>query len=312
MLGYGEISLVLAWPADAPRFACKRLPPFGTRARLRRLPLGARRLPRRARRRRGPGRRHRPAGGRARRRDRRRLRGAADPSAVERRPRGAAPSRPGRRRTRWSRALVEAAVGVVGPRLGLDAQLSNWTWDGETLTYIDVSTPLIWDSDGRTRLDLDLLADAFPLADARAAAPLRRARGPRHLPGPSHGLPRPLRQPAQGASRRVAAGVPRPPRTGTSTSRSRRTRSSATTAPTRGCGRRCCGSAGSTAPGSATCAAARTRSCSRARSSASGPQSARSGSIPSPSPATAIVRAREAASASAFAGSARGSAGRTT
>jgi hypothetical protein len=28
LLGYGEISLVLGWPAQNPQFACKRLPPF--------------------------------------------------------------------------------------------------------------------------------------------------------------------------------------------------------------------------------------------------------------------------------------------
>ena len=33
VLGYGEITLVLGWPADAPRFACKRLPVFPDAAR---------------------------------------------------------------------------------------------------------------------------------------------------------------------------------------------------------------------------------------------------------------------------------------
>ena len=33
-LGFGEISLVLGWPAEDPRFACKRLPPFPSRERL--------------------------------------------------------------------------------------------------------------------------------------------------------------------------------------------------------------------------------------------------------------------------------------
>ncbi|MBK5287292.1 MAG: hypothetical protein JJE46_02375, partial [Acidimicrobiia bacterium] len=28
VLGYGEISLVVGWPTDTPRWACKRLPPF--------------------------------------------------------------------------------------------------------------------------------------------------------------------------------------------------------------------------------------------------------------------------------------------
>jgi hypothetical protein len=50
----------------------------------------------------------------------------------------------------------------VTPRLGLDAQLANWVWDERGLTYIDVSTPLIWSQDGRPRLDLELIAQAFP------------------------------------------------------------------------------------------------------------------------------------------------------
>ena len=33
-LGYGEISLVLGWPVDDAAFACKRLPPFESRARF--------------------------------------------------------------------------------------------------------------------------------------------------------------------------------------------------------------------------------------------------------------------------------------
>jgi hypothetical protein len=59
-------------------------------------------------------------------------------------------------------AVVETAARVVGPRLGLDAQLANWVWHEETLTYIDVSTPLIWSPEGRPRLDMELLAATFP------------------------------------------------------------------------------------------------------------------------------------------------------
>jgi hypothetical protein len=68
-------------------------------------------------------------------------------------------------------AVVERAAAVVGPRLGIDAQLANWTWDGDALTYIDVSTPLIWSADGRCRLDIELIAGAFPWI---MRAPLRR------------------------------------------------------------------------------------------------------------------------------------------
>ncbi len=59
-------------------------------------------------------------------------------------------------------AVVDLAAETVGPRLGLDAQLANWVWDGSGLTYIDVSTPLIWDAQGRALLDLELIAQSFP------------------------------------------------------------------------------------------------------------------------------------------------------
>lgn len=169
-LGYGEISLVLAWPADDPRFACKRLPVFGTRARLAAYHSALDDYL------------HALSDAGVRVVD-------SDLRAVERADgtvagyvvqpilpassigpevlRGAGPgaAHP------LVEGIVEAAVCVVGPRLGLDAQLSNWAWDGEALTYLDVSTPLIWDSEGRTRLDLDLIAGAFPWP---MRAPLRR------------------------------------------------------------------------------------------------------------------------------------------
>ncbi len=42
-------------------------------------------------------------------------------------------------------AIVERVVGVVDGRRGLDAQLSNWAIDGERLAYLDVSTPMLRD-----------------------------------------------------------------------------------------------------------------------------------------------------------------------
>jgi hypothetical protein len=169
-LGYGEISLVLAWPADAPRFACKRLPVFPSRERFdaydRALADYLRALA-------AAGVRVVDTELRAVDLERGAIAGyvvqpilpaaslapeilrAADPSAGH----------------PLVGAVVETAVGVVGPRLGLDAQLANWTWDDGALTYIDVSTPLIWSADGRCRLDLELIARAFPWL---MRAPLRR------------------------------------------------------------------------------------------------------------------------------------------
>ncbi|MFD9905362.1 DUF6206 family protein [Streptomyces sp. NPDC059063] len=54
---------------------------------------------------------------------------------------------------------VEAAVD---PALGLDAQASNWIdTDGE-LTYLDVTTPLMRDAQGRERLDVRLFFTSLP------------------------------------------------------------------------------------------------------------------------------------------------------
>jgi hypothetical protein len=160
ILGYGEISLVLAWPREAHRFACKRLPPFRDHERfetyretladyveaLRAAGLRVVETEMRAVDHRDgmvagyvvqpllPSEQLAPAVVRR-----------SDPEAGH----------------PLVKALAAAVERTVSPSLGLDAQLSNWTWSGGELTYLDVSTPLIW-CEGRSRLDLDLLADAYP------------------------------------------------------------------------------------------------------------------------------------------------------
>ena len=74
-------------------------------------------------------------------------------------------------------AVVAAAAQTVTPKVGLDAQLANWTWNDGGLTYIDVSTPMLWSADDRPRLDLDLLAHGLPGDPSLAAAAVRRRRG---------------------------------------------------------------------------------------------------------------------------------------
>jgi Family of unknown function (DUF6206) len=161
VLGFGEISLVLGWPPDHPRFACKRLPPFPSRERLDAY--------------------------RNTLQDYLRALAAAGVRVVDTEMRGVgcgdgtvagyvvqpmlpadelAPAILGKTDPQAGHPLVEAVVSTaaatVSPSVGLDAQLANWTWDGAGLTYIDVSTPLIWSPQGRSRLDLDLLAEAYP------------------------------------------------------------------------------------------------------------------------------------------------------
>ena len=179
VLGYGEISLVLGWPADEPRFACKRMPAFASRARFEayRRALD----------------------------DYVAMLGEAGVTVVETQMRGVghddgsvagyvvqpvlaaktlAPAILHRSDPTAGHPLVaaiaDAAAGAVSPRLGLDAQLSNWAWEDGRLTYIDVSTPMLWDEDGRSRLDLDPLAQAYP---AVLRAPLRRLVAPKILDG---------------------------------------------------------------------------------------------------------------------------------
>jgi Family of unknown function (DUF6206) len=161
VLGYGEISLVLGWPADDPAFACKRLPAFSNRARFdaygRTLEdyLGALRT------------------------------AGVNPVATELRPverldgsvtgyaiqpvlpaAGFAPAVLSRTDPGRGHALVEsvvaAAAGTIRPCVGLDAQLSNWSWEDGRLTYIDITTPMLWSDDGHPRLDVDLLVRPIP------------------------------------------------------------------------------------------------------------------------------------------------------
>jgi hypothetical protein len=161
VLGCGEISLVLGWPADDPAFACKRLPPFANRARFDsyQRTLGD----------------YLDA-----------LRAAGiDPVATELQPVERAdgsvtgyavqPAVPAGTLAETVlshadsaqghplvEAVVAAAARTVSPRVGLDAQLANWSWEHGALAYFDVTTPMLWSEDGRPRLDVDLLVQPIP------------------------------------------------------------------------------------------------------------------------------------------------------
>lgn len=162
ILGYGEISCVVAWPSGGAQYACKRLPLFRDaetlagyeacfRAYLEALVAGG---------------------------------VTPVPSGLQRRPAGdevalwcVQPRLAGdallpRVLARASEAdalalferVLAAIVGVVSPRVGLDGQLSNWALvDGE-LRYIDVTTPLLRDDAGRERLPLGLFLASLPWA----------------------------------------------------------------------------------------------------------------------------------------------------
>jgi hypothetical protein len=161
VLGFGEISLVLAWPQDEPRFACKRLPVFSDRLRFERYrrtldeylsSLGAAGV-------------HtvdsslRPVehedgtvAGYA-------VQPMLPPPTLG--PNVLAHADPGPGHPLVAE-VVSTTAAAVTPRLGLDAQLSNWAWDEGRLTYLDITTPMLWSADGRPLLDIDLLVRPIP------------------------------------------------------------------------------------------------------------------------------------------------------
>ena len=61
-------------------------------------------------------------------------------------------------------SVIHAVAEAVRPTLALDSQISNWTWNDGRLRYFDVTTPLFWSVDGSSRLDVDLLTQALPWA----------------------------------------------------------------------------------------------------------------------------------------------------
>jgi hypothetical protein len=160
LLGHGEISLVLGWPADEPRSACKRLPPFPSiggaldyastlgryldllRARgVRVLDTEARHVP------------------------------LADGTVGVYCVQPVLP--PGALATELVRAdpqraevvlgeIVDHVLAVTDDRVGFDAQLSNWATGDGGLVYIDVTTPLVRRPDGGEELDTDLFLASFP------------------------------------------------------------------------------------------------------------------------------------------------------
>jgi hypothetical protein len=179
VLGFGEISLVLAWPQDDPRFACKRLPVFSDQGRFERyrqtlddyldslraagvVPVDSTLRP-------------------VEHDDGTVAGYAVQPMLPSRTlaPNVLVDADPAQGHPLVA-AVVSTAAGAVSPRLGIDAQLSNWAWDGGRLTYLDITTPMLWSADGRALLDIDLLVRPIPWLLRRA---IKRFLAPRILDG---------------------------------------------------------------------------------------------------------------------------------
>lgn len=65
--------------------------------------------------------------------------------------------------------LLVALAGLIASvtdRVSFDPQLPNWSWDGQCPTLIDVGTPFFWRDDGEPEMDMKPLFRAIP-------APLR-------------------------------------------------------------------------------------------------------------------------------------------
>jgi Family of unknown function (DUF6206) len=160
VLGYGEISLVLGWPADEPRWACKRLPPFPSAdAADRYTGVFGRYLEEIGRR--GIRVLETEIGRVALREGRVAvycvqpvLSGDSLATAIVRRDDGDVPALLG--------DIVDSALAVVDERVGLDAQLSNWAVCDGRLTYFDVTTPMLRADDGSSDLDTDVFLASLP------------------------------------------------------------------------------------------------------------------------------------------------------
>lgn len=163
VLGYGEISLVVAWPQQQPRWAVKRLPRFPDRSAFTAY-----------------------AGVLDRYVDVLRERGVdvldttlltvADPDGsltaylvqpvapVD----GLLPNVLARDEPRPDHPglvhVLERLAAVVDDRVGFDGQLANWATYGDRLVYLDLTTPMLRDAAGRWEVDARLLAAAVPWA----------------------------------------------------------------------------------------------------------------------------------------------------
>ena len=161
VLGYGEISAVVAWASDGRSWACKRLPPFPGRADADRYSALFEEYLATLQ-----------------------VRGVkVVPSTLQRLERDdgkvviycVQPLLPAaqlavrvleRSNAAEARALFETVLGrivaVVSPQVGIDGQLSNWWVAGDEVAMLDVTTPLLKDAAGRNRLDMELFLAAVP------------------------------------------------------------------------------------------------------------------------------------------------------
>lgn len=160
LLGAGEISLVLGWPADEPTWACKRLPPFPSTAAADAFEAAVRRYIDAL-----------TEGGievidtnvdRAEGADGATVLYCTQPVLAPETMAVDIVHAGGSDAEDLVRRIVDTAAVVVDGRVGLDAQLSNWAVLDRRLVYFDVTTPLLRDAAGRSELDSDVFLASLP------------------------------------------------------------------------------------------------------------------------------------------------------
>jgi len=161
VLGYGEITTVVACSSGAHRYACKRLPTFAARADadryaalfdeyLARLEArGLRVVP--------------SVLQRLERDDGTVVLYCVQPMlpAEQNAVRVLARSDSVRARGLFE-TIFDRVLAAVSPQVGVDGQLSNWAVEGKEVLLLDVTTPMLKDAAGRNRLDMDLFLAAVP------------------------------------------------------------------------------------------------------------------------------------------------------
>ncbi len=172
VLGYGEISSVIALETPAGRFALKRLPPFPDRVRfeayhrlfdqyLEKLAGGGLKLLPSAMRSVAASGGRSPRGGQTGRVVAYCVQPIVDSAVLA--PRVLASASDAEAQELFAR-ILGTIRRAISPRLGLDGQLSNWVWVEGDWHYLDVTTPLLRDEVGRDRLDADLFLAMLPWA----------------------------------------------------------------------------------------------------------------------------------------------------
>lgn len=163
LLGHGEISVVLAWPAEAPTAAVKRVPPFRDLARaqqyldicddffatLRSANVGIWPTTLHI---------HERADGRAVVYHQQPIADVTQLGSNVLRAAAPADTHP------LLDAITDAAGRVCSRTLGFDCQLANWLWDGTTATQIDFTSPFaLTDTRDELLYDAHTFMQEYPL-----------------------------------------------------------------------------------------------------------------------------------------------------